>query len=391
MPLLFAHDQMHMKCLSTNTVDHESGARVCFFGTVRSINHQRAVSHLFYEAYSELAVQQFLAIEEKAKNKFALRSINAVHRLGQVMVGEPAVWIEVNALHREPAFLAARFIMDELKKSVPIWKCEYYLDGSKTWDQGLCQCSFKEHASLGPVKKALSRQKIDPGIIATKKILLIGAGGLGCPLAFNLSALGIAELGIVDADIVGENNLARQFCFKRSEIGLKKAFLLAEFVRERFSHIEVQEHDLMIDLSSVAMIRHYDLVVDATDSMATKVMLAKHARLMGIPFISSSVYQAEGEVMLVLPQSSEGCFSCFRKNPSAETCGETGVLTHACFMIAAHASALALSVLSGHGRTNRFCLVQSSGITELRLTKDPSCLMCSPLRVKRSEGTYDQL
>lgn len=389
MPLLFAHDQTHMKCLSTNFIDHESGAHVCFFGTVRSINHKKAVSYLSYEAYPELAVLQFLAIEEQAKKKFAIRSINAVHRVGQVMVGEPAVRIDVRAQHREPAFLAARFVMDELKKSVPIWKCEYYEDGTKSWDQGLCHCSLKEHASLGPVKKALQRQEIDPSIIASKKVLLIGAGGLGCPLALNLSALGIATLGIVDGDIVSETNLARQFCYRRSEIGLKKSFLLAEFVRERFS-TEVREHDCMIDAASVAMIKDYDLVVDATDSMATKVMLAHHARLMGVPFISSSVYQAEGEVMLLLPQSREGCFSCFRKNPSVETCADTGVLTHACFMIAAHASALALSTLSG-AQKNRFCLVQPSGIMELRLTKDPKCLMCSPLRIKRSEESYDQL
>ncbi len=385
MPLLFSHSQEEIKSLAASVPDSESGAIVRFSGTVRKINHEKEVAYLFYEAYLELAKVQFAAIEAEAKRKFALRSINAVHLLGRASVGEVAVVIEVLAKHRAPAFLAARFLMDELKKNVPIWKCEYYQDGTKSWDQGLCQCAPEEDKSLEPVKKALAGQKIDPRIIAQKKVLLIGAGGLGCPLAVNLAALGIKNLAIFDGDVVSTTNLARQFIFARSDIGSNKALLIKEYLAARFS-LTVEAHERMLDGTNARLILPaFDLVVEASDSLATKIMLAQYARVLKIPFISASVYQAEGEVTALDPAALGGCFSCFRKSNQGETCVNSGVLTHICSMVAAKASALALDMLAGRIKRPLMHIVQANNFIAVELLKDVHCGMCGSLKISRGE------
>jgi molybdopterin/thiamine biosynthesis adenylyltransferase/molybdopterin synthase catalytic subunit len=392
MPLTFAHSQEEIKSLAPSLSDPETGAQVRFSGTVRKINHEKAVDYLFYEAYTQLAISHFLAIEAAARKKFAITFIKAVHLLGRACAGEVAVVIEVFAKHRAPAFLAARFIMDELKSSLPIWKCEYYEDGTKSWDQGLCQCAPDSFRSLEPVKKALRGQNMDPDIIAQKKVLLVGAGGLGCPLAINLSALGIKSLAIFDGDDVNITNLARQFMFKRSDVGLNKAQLMAEYLKERFSSLIVSAHDRMMDEENAdAHFTNFDLVVDASDSMPTKIMLAHYARIFQVPFISASVYQAEGEVTAIHPADFGGCFSCFRRSKLADNCANTGIFTHTCFLVAAKASALALDFLVGKVRKNCMNIVHAAGFLELAINKDPQCFQCSSLKISNSSmGAVNQ-
>jgi molybdopterin synthase catalytic subunit len=140
MPLLFAHNQTEFAHLIHRPCNEEAGAYVTFLGTVRKFNRNKEVSHLFYEAYEELAYKQFLALEEKTQEQFYLLSIEAIHLLGEAQVGDTAVYIRVSAVHRHEAFVATRFLIDELKKTVPIWKKEHYSDGTFAWDQGFCQC-----------------------------------------------------------------------------------------------------------------------------------------------------------------------------------------------------------------------------------------------------------
>ncbi|MCA9508931.1 MAG: ThiF family adenylyltransferase [Myxococcales bacterium] len=383
MPLQFAHSNEEMMRLNNLLGDERAGAHVVFLGRVRCKNHQKNVSHLDYEAHPQLAVQEFACIEERAHKKFALLSIDAVHRVGVVLVGDAAVVVNVRAVHREPAFMAARFIMNELKKSVPIWKCEYYDDGSKSWDQGLCQCSENDRGAE-PVKKALLGQKIEVKSLASKKILLIGAGGLGCPLAINLSSLGIAHITVMDHDVVSESNLWRQYCFSRANIGAKKVFVLGDFLRERFLNLHVQEHDCKLSSKNISLVKNYDAVFDATDCMKTKIMLAKACWRYQIPFISSSVYQAEGEVSVISSHRLSACFSCFRRKSIAVNCSDSGVFTHTCSMIAARAAEEGLALLGTQKINNRLIIWHRSSFDEFELKKDPNCSVCSPLRLSDS-------
>jgi len=112
---------------------HAVGAVVCFEGRVRSLNEGRAVDALEYSCYEALAVKEGTRILEEARERFGLLECQAIHRIGQLQLGDMAVWVAVASGHRGEAFEGCRWIIDELKRRVPIWKKEHYADGEKTW------------------------------------------------------------------------------------------------------------------------------------------------------------------------------------------------------------------------------------------------------------------
>lgn len=113
----------------------EDGAIVIFDGIVRNHSRGRRTLYLEYEAYQEMALKQMRALADEALTKFAIRNLALVHRLGRLEIGESSVLIAVVAAHRAPAFDACRWLIDTLKKTVPIWKKEYFEDGA-IWADG---------------------------------------------------------------------------------------------------------------------------------------------------------------------------------------------------------------------------------------------------------------
>ena len=113
--------------------DVRSGAIVTFEGRVRNHHQGKEVALLEYEAYERLAVKEGRRILEEAHDAFDIVTARCVHRVGRLEVGEPAVWIGVSAGHRRASFQACQFVIDELKRRVPIWKKEHYADGSSIW------------------------------------------------------------------------------------------------------------------------------------------------------------------------------------------------------------------------------------------------------------------
>ena len=110
-----------------------AGAFVAFEGWVRDHNEGRAVVGLEYEAYAPLAEKEGGRILDEARARFDVLEVAAVHRTGALALGDLAVWVGVAAAHRGAAFDACRFVIDELKGRVPIWKRERYADGSVGW------------------------------------------------------------------------------------------------------------------------------------------------------------------------------------------------------------------------------------------------------------------
>lgn len=111
------------------------GAVVIFDGVVRDNSRGRRTLYLVYEAYEEMALKEIDALAAAAIGKFAVRDIAVVHRLGRIEIGETSVLIVVASAHRAPAFEACRWIIDTLKRTVPIWKKEYFEDGA-VWADG---------------------------------------------------------------------------------------------------------------------------------------------------------------------------------------------------------------------------------------------------------------
>lgn len=109
------------------------GATVVFEGRVRDHNDGRAVRGLAYQAYVELAEAEGARIVTEARERFAIERALCVHRTGELALGDLAVWVGVAAAHRDAAFTACRYVVDEVKARVPIWKCEHYVDGDAQW------------------------------------------------------------------------------------------------------------------------------------------------------------------------------------------------------------------------------------------------------------------
>jgi molybdopterin synthase catalytic subunit len=111
------------------------GAAVIFDGVVRDNTRGRRTLYLDYEAYEAMALKQMEALAAEARTRFGVRGASIVHRLGRLEIGETSVLIVVAAAHRSAAFEACRWIIDTLKKTVPIWKKEYFEDGA-VWADG---------------------------------------------------------------------------------------------------------------------------------------------------------------------------------------------------------------------------------------------------------------
>lgn len=113
----------------------EDGAALVFAGVVRNNTRGRRTVYLDYEAYEPMAIKQMETLCEQARLNFPIRAVTLVHRLGRLEIGETSVLIVVASAHRGPAFEACRWIIDTLKKTVPIWKKEYFEDGA-VWADG---------------------------------------------------------------------------------------------------------------------------------------------------------------------------------------------------------------------------------------------------------------
>jgi len=115
---------------------HEDGAKILFLGTVRDHNDGRGVEGLRYEAYPAMAESVLEEIVGEAVGRFQTDQIAVVHRTGELGLGEIAVAVVVASHHRAESFDAARYVMEELKRRLPVWKEEKYIDGDVDWVEG---------------------------------------------------------------------------------------------------------------------------------------------------------------------------------------------------------------------------------------------------------------
>lgn len=118
----------------------KAGAVVLFSGETRDNSRGREVAYLEYEAQENIAEKMIADILQQARERWQLNIAQAIHRTGKVAVSETAVVVITASAHRSEAYAANRFIIDKIKHEVPIWKCEYFTDGSKEWG-GNCNCA----------------------------------------------------------------------------------------------------------------------------------------------------------------------------------------------------------------------------------------------------------
>lgn len=133
MSFRISPDPIDPAALSRALADARAGACATFEGRVRNRNEGQPVLSLEYEAYVPLAISEGEKILAEAREKFALVGAAAVHRTGHLQLGDLAVWVGVTAEHRGAAFDACRYIIDEAKARLPIWKKEHYATGATAW------------------------------------------------------------------------------------------------------------------------------------------------------------------------------------------------------------------------------------------------------------------
>ncbi len=307
-----------------------SGGFCSFEGWVRDSNEGKKVSGLEYEAYAELALIEGAAIVEEAKARFDILTVQSVHCTGNLKVGDLAVWVGVSAAHRDHAFRACRYIIDEIKRRLPIWKKEHYLDGATAW----VACSHTgseyeaepfhthakhQHHSGQPETQELSGRKKRETVaftpdysrqirlrevgdsgqakLSAARVLVIGAGGLGCPVLSYLAGAGVGTLGIIDPDRLDTSNLQRQTMFAAADVGERKVDLVAQRIAALNPSIAVHTRDQPLRADDAEQVfAEYDLVVECTDNMASRYLCNDAALLTGTPLILASVYQYEGQL-----------------------------------------------------------------------------------------------
>lgn len=125
---------------SLSRTEPEDGALCVFTGVVRNHNDGKSVRYLEYEGYEEMVVSIFDEISAEAKTRFGVTRVRIVHRLGRMEIGDTSVAVAVSSPHRKEAFEACRFAIDTLKHKAPIWKKEFYADGS-SWLEGPGECA----------------------------------------------------------------------------------------------------------------------------------------------------------------------------------------------------------------------------------------------------------
>lgn len=130
------HDRLDDAAMTAAATRADAGAVVTFLGTTRDHHEGRRVTRLEYEAYAPMALAALAVIEREACTRFEVFSCAIAHRLGEVPPAEASVVVVVAAAHRGPAFDACRWAMDELKRTVPIWKKEWFEGGDGTWAGG---------------------------------------------------------------------------------------------------------------------------------------------------------------------------------------------------------------------------------------------------------------
>ncbi|QDH15384.1 molybdenum cofactor biosynthesis protein MoaE [Oecophyllibacter saccharovorans] len=128
-----AHAPVSLEALRAPLHVAEAGGFCSFEGWVRNRNEGLPVEGLDYEVYEALALKEGEKILQEAREKFAIAQAVAMHRAGSLKVGDMAVWIGVSAPHRDAAFQACRYIIDEIKTRLPVWKREHYVGGEPQW------------------------------------------------------------------------------------------------------------------------------------------------------------------------------------------------------------------------------------------------------------------
>lgn len=369
-----------------NLKNDKAGALVVFEGWVRDHNQGKSVSSLEYQVYAALAQKEGEKILHEAVHKFNLHRIMCTHRHGHLLLGDIAVWIGAVASHRDDAFKATRYVIDEIKLRLPIWKKEHYLNESPEWvfcKDHHTHVHFHEEDYYKKQRSVVSQE-----VLKKSRVLVVGAGGLGCPVLTSLACAGVGHIDLVDFDKVSISNIHRQPLFSPDVVGEKKVTVAQNKLSSLNPFIHIHGHDLRVTAENVdALIQGKDLVLDCTDNLESKYLLHDACFRQQIPLISASIYKFEGQLRSFDPRQGTGCLRCTQDTPPEDAmignCNDFGVLGASVSALGALQASEALNFLltgSNSSLTETFYLnLRSLSPMKIRHFKKESCLCCQGL------------
>jgi molybdopterin/thiamine biosynthesis adenylyltransferase/rhodanese-related sulfurtransferase len=234
--------------------------------------------------------------------------------------------------------------------------------------------------------------------IKAARVLCIGAGGLGSPVAMYLAAAGVGALGIVDPDVVDYSNLQRQLLHVTRDVGRPKVESAADRLRALNPGVRVETHPVVLSsANALDLFRRYDLVVDGTDNFPTRYLVNDAAVLTGRPYVYGSIFQFEGQVS-VFAATQGPCYRCLYPEPPppglVPSCAEGGVLGVLPGIIGTiqATEALKLILKAGESLAGRLLILDALRMRfrEVRIGRDPECPVCGDNPTIRELQDYEQ-
>ncbi len=216
------------------------------------------------------------------------------------------------------------------------------------------------------------------------KVLTVGTGGLGSPLALYLAAAGIGTIGIVDFDVVDESNLQRQIIHGTSDVGRPKVQSAYDRLKDINPNVEVRVHEeALTSENALEIFDDYDVIVDGTDNFPTRYLVNDACVLLGKPNVYGSIFRFEGQASVFYAEEGP-CYRCLYPEPPppglVPSCAEGGVLGILPGAIGTIQATETIKLILGIGEPliGRLLLYDALGMSfrEMKLRKDPSCPVC---------------
>ncbi|AXS84627.1 MULTISPECIES: molybdopterin-synthase adenylyltransferase MoeB [Marinobacter] len=221
--------------------------------------------------------------------------------------------------------------------------------------------------------------------LKSARVLVVGAGGLGCPVGLYLGAAGVGQLSLVDDDNIELANLQRQIGFEQNQLGESKAESLAGRIRRINPLVSVTALNQRLEGEELArQVEETSLVVDCSDNFSTRFALNRACVAAKVPLISGAAIRGEGQLSVFdSRQQSSPCYHCLYPEQGNEdlTCSEAGVIAPLVGMIGSAQAMEAIKVISGVGTplVGRLLILDAWEMQwrEMKLVRDPSCPVCS--------------
>ncbi len=230
------------------------------------------------------------------------------------------------------------------------------------------------------------------------KVLCIGAGGLGSPLALYLTAAGVGTLGLVDYDVVDYTNLQRQIIHSTNDVGRKKLDSASDKLKALNPFLNLRTFDMKLtSANALDLFREFDIVADGTDNFPTRYLVNDACVLTGKPNVYGSIFRFEGQASVFATEEGP-CYRCLYPEPPppglVPSCAEGGVLGIMPGLVGVIQATETIKLILGQGDSlaGRLLLVDALGLKfrELKLRKNPDCPVCGTHRTITQLIDYDQ-